>query len=561
VSDNIELRTVIDYASQVDKGVYTDANGQIALFKFNATEAAADNDDDIIKPNDISGGNPGRWVRQFIIPQASKDVVLGTPPAGGDWANGISQYSGTEKVNKVLLDHEEYFLRIAPVKPQSIISATMLMTVYAALEAATGTLHSNLTDDTQPIGLIEDFYDPEAGDLTAEVDTVQDGLITLTTGDDTGSNLSLAILENVDPHAGAGKPDEGWWMQLTVQVQSDSVLSGGIHSYQMKHSTVGDNSVLNFIIDDPLAVTIINIVINLPGSVSRRVSGVPSLDIGQTISCDFRVENAVQTHYNQIRLAAISGVEVDNINVAPPGTPPVNGAPVDYTSQAALVSTSVYIENVQVSIVGYNSKDEAGVVVPTATGGRVDTMSDESIRLVAGAGEFPASGYGGAFDPSISLINGGAYEEELQMLEAEYRRPLGNYIANLPIAGPDYTGSATNNAWDYCISIAVTALINASSFELNILGAVGFTGVETPDVRIQVKVEGVTGWLDANKAFSLVGSPVNNGDAAMVFSESSAILKKVTFGATPRTGDLYVRIGLPAGDSKRFTGVSITNIV
>jgi hypothetical protein len=250
--------------------------------------------------------------------------------------------------------------------------------------------------------------------------------------------------------------------------------------------------------------------------------------------------------------------ETSAVNVAPPGTPPAEAANVDFTGESVTVETAQYNEDVQLDIIGYNSKDEAGATSGNLTSARVDTVSDESSRLVAGSGEFPAAGYGGAFVSGNSLKT--TYTEELQMLNGEYRRPTGDYSGNAPTAGEDYS-AGMGTAYRYCIASGPFALSNASSFELDIDGAVGFgANPEEPDVRIQVKVDGVTGWLDANAAYPLVGSPSADGDPAMVFAESTATSKKVTFGSTPRTGNLQIRIGLPDGSAKRFTGITVSNI-
>jgi hypothetical protein len=39
---------------------------------------------------------------------------------------------------------------------------------------------------------------------------------------------------------------------------------------------------------------------------------------------------------------------------------------------------------------------------------------------------------------------------------------------------------------------------------------------------------------------------------------SSAASKQITFGSTARSGTIYVRIGLPAGSDKKFTGITIS---
>ena len=66
----------------------------------------------------------------------------------------------------------------------------------------------------------------------------------------------------------------------------------------------------------------------------------------------------------------------------------------------------------------------------------------------------------------------------------------------------------------------------------------------------------ITGWIDGNTAYSGVGSPNTNGDAALVYSSSSGTVKTITFGTTPRTGDVYVRIGLNTSSGITISGIS-----
>ena len=74
----------------------------------------------------------------------------------------------------------------------------------------------------------------------------------------------------------------------------------------------------------------------------------------------------------------------------------------------------------------------------------------------------------------------------------------------------------------------------------------------TSYVSIYIKIDGVTGWLDANAAFSS-GNPVSNGAACMVSGNSTAISKCCTLGTLLRTGTLYVYISLPYNSPKTFS--------
>lgn len=453
---------------------------------------------------------------------------------------------------------ETVLSKIVPPPPAGLVGEALIMNLYTALEAGTGAVHNHLTSDTQPTGEVYAFYNGDSGTLTAEVDTVQDGERVLSTANDVGVYDSLVITADEDPYPGV-IPGEGLYKQLDAAVISDTALTVGEHTYQMKHSETGDSQILTFYVDDPDVTTITAVSLTVPVP-ARTVSGVPSLDVNDDILVSFDVNNAVRKHYNATRLASIEAGQIAQNNIAPPGTPPAEGAAVSYTNKLATVLIGVYSENIALTLRGYNSKGDTGTAYVESTNTRVDTMSDEqALRKEAGTGEYPVT-FGAPYDSVEDLKT--SYTEELQLLSGKYQWPTGNYSTNQPTPGPDYSsGMGSIDRWvliDRSIS-----LTNASSFILTLQDTEGtWSGVETTDIKIQVKVVGQTGWLDANKAFSLVGSPSANGDAAMVFSESSETVKKVTFGQTPRTGNLMVRIGLPPGSDKKFgQDVLISNIV
>lgn len=458
-------------------------------------------------------------------------------------------------VKEALDDHDSRLDALTPAAPEGLSGKDIIMALYAALESGTGANHE-CTDLVQPAGQVADFYDADNGTLSCEIDTVASGSRALTSGDDSGTYSSLQILNESDPYQGV--MGEGIYKVMTAQVLPDSPLAVGLHSFRMIHSITGISNLKNFYVDDPANATVQAIVVNLPASSGRYVSGVPSLQASDVINLDFDVADAVGKHYHPTQMAIVTGNEISSLVVAPPATPPSEGATVSFINRVLTILANRYSENITLLITPQNSKGVAGTPSSQPTNARLDLISDESARKIAGTGQFPASGYGGVFVSNQSLKT--SYTEELQMLNGEYRVPTGNYSSNQPTPGEDYSSGMGSN-YRYCIPIDPVSLTDASGFTINILNATGFTGEETPDVRIQVKVQGATGWLDANAAFNLVGSPAADGDPCMLFADSDGDTKRVSFGETVRSGLLYVRIGLPAGSTKRFQGVSITNIV
>ena len=65
-----------------------------------------------------------------------------------------------------------------------------------------------------------------------------------------------------------------------------------------------------------------------------------------------------------------------------------------------------------------------------------------------------------------------------------------------------------------------------------------------------------TGWIDINTPHDGVITPDANGDASMVFGGSTLLSKKVTFGTVGRVGNVFVRIGFPAGYTGKITNVT-----
>ena len=179
---------------------------------------------------------------------------------------------------------------------------------------------------------------------------------------------------------------------------------------------------------------------------------------------------------------------------------------------------------------------------------------------------------GAAFDSTQSLVAGN-YIGELQKIGVgggQYRWPAGNYSV-YSAGAPDYTSAAgvavstLTGTWRWVTFKFSAFASNMSAFTLALTnpgsGYVADGNKVTAAMQIFTKVVGSsgTGWLNANAAYSGTGTPVNDGDAAMSAGDAatSATSKRVTFGPVPRTGDLYVRIGVQAGSGLTFAGITV----
>lgn len=464
---------------------------------------------------------------------------------------------GYSNVEAALDAHELSLQALIPDAPDGIESKIISMVFYTALEAGTGTQKSNLTDDDTPDGVIYDVYNAQSGALTSKIDSVDADVVPLDSSDNSGTYGSIIIVQEKDPYE--GQVGQGFYKVLDAIIRSVIGLSIGEHTYQLLHSQTGASAILTFVVDNPgIPVVQNSVILSLPASATRRISGVPMLQDGDNIDVDYVIDGCVGTHYNETKVAELSGNEIYTVNVAPPATPPGIDAALDLINAVTLKS-GLYDENVIIQIRGFNSKGVAGAYKDVDTNVYVDDVSDESSRRTAGDDQYPTSGYGDPFDSTLSLKTANTYE--LQIKNGKYQTPNGDYQNNAPTPGEDYDdGMGTN--WRYCEPIAPIGLNNASGLTIVLHDTENFSSQETPDLRLYIKVEGVTGWLDANKAFSLVGSPIADGDPCMVLFDSTASSKRVSFGDTLRSGLLHIRIGLPPGDDKKFSQiVTVENIV
>lgn len=460
---------------------------------------------------------------------------------------------GYTTVEQALDAHEAKLTALIPDAPDGLVGRVLAMTLYTALQAATGDSHQ-CTDDQTPDGSIDDVYDAKIGDLSCKVDTVQTGIKTLTENDDSGTYDDLIIVQEKDPLE--GQLGQGIYKVLDAIIRSVTPLTFDEHTYQLIHSVTGLSSVFSFHVDNPGTPVISGSQLTLPANASKYASGVPSLGAGDIINVEITIAGAVKKHYHPTKIGSIGSPYVVGVNLAPPVIPPNEDADVTLDDDITILA-GVFVENLLILASGFNSKGIQGTQEDIQSDVYIDDVSNESNRKVSGSGQYPSLGYGAAFDSQISLKT--VYTEELQLKNGKYQRPSGDYTGIQPTPGEDYD-DGMGVGWRYVMPISSITLNNVSGLTIELTNSEGFANAETSDLRLYIKVDGITGWLDANKAFSLVGSPSNDGDACMVIFESTGNEKRISFGDTLRTGLLYIRVGLPDGDPKKFSSIIVKNI-
>jgi hypothetical protein len=452
-------------------------------------------------------------------------------------------------------------IMLEKLKPKAPANISTVLPVpaesYQAFEASTGVQHLCVAEAIPLLTLNQPFMDGDSGVLAAFEDDVQIGTHTLTTANDTGAYGAVIILADEDPYAGV-ESKSGFYKQLRAAIKPNLALSLGHHQMWATYTTdpakpatyfpnaqpggtVNTSLKADFYKDDPATTSVTDDVFTLPQNLTKFISGVPTLDSTSYLNVDFVIKSAVKSHYGALG-AKITSSQLLNVDEAITFTPN-NGDDLPF-SQGLSVRPNVYTEQLQFQIVGLNSKQDFGTPKMITSPSRIDTVSNETGRLDSGAGLFPAV-FGVAYDPRISLLD----NEELQLINGVYRWPAGDYSGNIPTAGPNYSLiPQTGIRW---VTFQPFTLLNNNGFTLTFNNAQNWIANTenntTAGLKVFAKVDS-TGWIDCNSPYPGVGVPLQDGDPAMIVSGSSATSKKVTFGPTVRSGPLYIRIGLSAGN-------------
>lgn len=526
--------------------------------------------------NDFLIWSGGTWV--------SSAGIIGVPTDGVYTDGFFDTWTDSTPIANAVDDINEVLKKLAPSKPPELNTKTILLsstypnaTMNRASDgsAVSYLLVSDLTttdvqlSDMTIVSTGGGFNKYVGANLTGFIDNVSVGSINYPNGNmntGTTTNGSLTAIEYDYWGGVAGKSD--FWPAVVARV--NDVFNGksyGIHTSKISWSGSTEYETTNLLTiyyDNP-ATPSGTVTLSAQTYVTRWISGVPTFSTNDTLSVNYGITGLVSQLYRPNPISASSSYATTVTNT-------LAGAQVSGTTISGViypvVQTSKYVEDIPVTVTATNAKGTvttySNLLIATSQAGktmRVDTVSNESTRKLSGgiAGNFPVT-YGGVFVSGSTLVSGD-YLYELQMLNGVYRRITGNYTSNFPIAGPNYSSdSNTDYRWvmfSYTITTksSITVTVNGAN-----MSTVAGTQV-TDNMKIFVKVEGSTGWLDANGPYPGVGTPLADGALAMVTASSTAsttvLSKYVTFGAGNYSGTLYVRLGMASGSNDTLTSITV----
>jgi hypothetical protein len=512
--------------------------------------------------------------------------VIGAPTDAGIYTDGFfDTWTSSTPIANAVDDISDIIKKLAPAKPPELSTKTILLsstypnaTMNKASDGAAVSylLVSDLTttnvqlSDMTIVSTGGGFNKYIGANLTGFIDNVSVGSINYPNGNINTGTTTNGILTAIEyDYWGGVVGKSNFWPAIVASV--NNVFNGrsyGAHTSKISWSgstELETTNLLTIYYDNPITPSGLTLNLSAQTYVIRWISGVPTFSTNDLLAVNYRFTGLVSQIYRPNPVQATSSYASTVSNT-------LSGAQLSGTTISGVINpviqTSKYVEDIPVTVTATNAKGTvttySNMLIATSQAGktmRVDTVSNESTRKLSGgiAGNFPVT-YGGLFVSGLTLISGD-YLYELQMLNGVYRRITGNYTNNFPIAGPNYSSDSNIDYRWVMFSYTITT---KSSITVTVNGANMSTvaGTQVTDsMKIFIKVEGGTGWLDANNPYPGVGTPINDGDYAMVTASSTSttttLLKYVTFGAGNYSGTLYVRLGMASGSNDTLTSITV----
>ena len=431
-------------------------------------------------------------------------------------------------------------------------------------------------------------YDAGAGTLSAIVDGSADGAITFDSTDNTGTNQSLVVVDELDFNGFDNTGDStifassiyatGLYSGFRARISKSSV-STGLHTYKLSHSTTGNTNVLEFVKDNLTGTPVMHfggttLTQNSAGTLAY-VSGIPYytndavLNVAGALVSN--VAGQVYKHDSDIfNISSGTNVEGDSGSAFSSQTKdytilPSGSLSSDKPKANTGVGANVNIETFQLSVNGggrrvagfgmnmenvngtgstvqfantlvsvYNGTssgvNESAIPVADSLGAGFDT---DGVRIVTGF-----SGSTPAFSNSQDYFASNAWSGAVTIAgtdEAVVRYGnLQHYDTNLSTGylpvGPNLNTGRSGSQF-FRFAFKRTAMAN---FTVKLTGKVSGFFIAAPNTDID-DTSSVNGWLDASQTYAGAGTPGadtgagGNGSDGCAFTSGDRIIDGTTY--------------------------------
>jgi hypothetical protein len=506
------------------------------------------------------------------LSSGSSTIAIG-PAEDGLYTDGIfTDFTPSTPIGTAIDRFNEMLLLLAPTPPGSwagsITSISFTNTSYSPRALSTGTTVNRMFISTTPTLTNVDTV----GNLSnAKVDT--NGFTFSLV--DTGSIVGTATLSgtytvakvtgnvqhsaSVDPYTGvAGQA--GFWKGITSFALAGTLPSITPSSSQRVLELYYPNGgyvTYNYYIDSPTASlpSITSMTASYPSLTTMYISGVPTFATGQTISTGFNIPNVSSFFYAPSPVWTVTADLVGLLTGDPDSIPTAFGQTGVVTNRVLTVQSGKFSDqSFGFTVTPKNATSSNGTVgTLTSLNHRVDTVSDETVRLTSGTGNYPSVGV--AYSSIQSAVDLST-NVELQLIGHStgvgyYRWPQTNYLS---FGGPNYSGITTGDnisgvEWRWVTFALNNVVTPVNNLTVNFPSGTPTTNIGSVygDIKLYVKI-GASGWLDGTLAQSVV-APYIDGDGALNTGSSTLTSRVITFGTTARSGQVYVRIGIKSSNT------------
>jgi hypothetical protein len=442
-------------------------------------------------------------------------------------------------------------------------------------------------------------YNAGAGALSAIVDGAVDGTINFTSGDDTGSNASVVVVDELDFYnfdnlgrsisSANRRYAPGLYSGFRARISKSSVATG-LHTYKLSHSTAGNTSVLQFVKDNLTGTPVVNlsgttVTQNSAGTLAY-VSGIPYYTNDATINVvgalvsnvagqTYKDDSTPFNFYSGTNVEGDSGsafsTQTKDYTILPPGSLS-SGKPKANTGVGANVTIDTFqlsvngggrrvegfamnMENVNgaganvqyanTKIAVYNGTssgvNESSIPVSDSLGAGFDT---DGLRIVTGwSGSTPTFNSGQDYYASNNwsgaVTIAGTDEAVVRYGNLQhYDTDLSS--GYLPV-GPDLNTGRSGSQY-FRFAFKRTTM---SNFTVKLTGKVSGFFIAAPNTDIDDTSDS-NGWLNASATYAGAGTPGanttagGNGSDGCAFTSGDRIIDGTTYsnqGFTLTLGD------------------------